>query len=210
MMGADVEMRWRWLAAIAACALVLGVLAGLLAFPGARQRLFEQENQGSRDTALVGGPFDLVAHTGQRVSDRDFRGRPLLVTFGLTSDPDLTPATLQTLAAVLDRLGTKAERLAVVFITVDPVIDTPNVLAAYLARFHPRLLGLTGNPAEIAALARSYKVSIANSANQATVTSQPYVNDPLIFLMNSQGFYVSHMMHSANIEAIVHVLNQVL
>jgi cytochrome oxidase Cu insertion factor (SCO1/SenC/PrrC family) len=210
MMAGDVEIRWRWLAAISVCALALGVLVGLLVFPNVRQQLIAGAGQMGNDTARIGGPFELVTHAGQRVSDRDFRGRPMLVTFGHSSDPDLTPARLQTLAAVLDRLGAKADRLAVVFITVDPVRDTPKVLADYLARFHPRLLGLTGTPDKIAAVAKAYKVVGTNSGNIATHGDKVPVYAPLIFLMNPKGNYVSHMGNDANIEAIIHVLGQLL
>jgi cytochrome oxidase Cu insertion factor (SCO1/SenC/PrrC family) len=210
MMAGDVEIRGRWLAAVSVCALVLGVLVGLLVFPEARQRLIAGSSQMGNGTARIGGPFELVTQAGQRVSDRDFRGRPMLVTFGHSGDPDLTPARLQTLAAVLDRLGVKADRVAVVFISVDPVRDTPKVLADYLARFHPRLLGLTGTPAEIAAVAKAYKVMGGNSGNIATTGDKVPVYAPLIFLMNPKGNYVSHMGDDTNVETIIHVLGQLL
>lgn len=105
-----------------------------------------------------GGPFTLTDHTGRRRSDTDFRGTWLLIQFGYTSCPDICPLSLDTLTAALDGLGPAAARVQPLFITVDPKRDTPGVLATFVTQFHPRLLGLTGSDAEIAAVVGAYKV----------------------------------------------------
>jgi protein SCO1/2 len=106
----------------------------------------------------IGGPFTLTDHTGRQVTDQTFRGRPMLVFFGFTHCPDICPTGLQAMAEVLDILGPGATRLAPLFITVDPVRDSPATLAPYVALFHERLVGLSGTEAEIAAVARAYRV----------------------------------------------------
>lgn len=105
-----------------------------------------------------GGSFTLTDHHGARRRDTDFRGSFLLVQFGYTACPDLCPLGLDTMARVLDALGEAGARLQPLFITVDPTRDTPEVLAGFVTAFHPRLLGLTGSEAEIAAVARAYRV----------------------------------------------------
>ncbi|WP_137123660.1 SCO family protein [Roseomonas sp. HF4] len=109
----------------------------------------------------LGGPFTLVDHTGRTVTERDFAGRALLVYFGFTYCPDVCPTELGTIAAALDAMGQGADRVTPVFITVDPERDTPEAMADYVSRFHPRLVGLTGTADQIAQAARAYRVYYA-------------------------------------------------
>ena len=106
----------------------------------------------------LGGPFSLVDHTGRAVTEADFAGRFLLVYFGFTYCPDVCPTELGTIAAAIDSLEELGERVTPVLITVDPERDTPEALADYVARFHPRMVGLTGTAQQIAAAARAYRV----------------------------------------------------
>lgn len=106
----------------------------------------------------IGGAFDLVDATGKQVTDADFRGRYMLVYFGYTMCPQDTPTTLTTIAGALDELGAEGELVVPVFITLDPERDPPQQLAAYLDYFHPRQVGLTGTPEQIAAIAEAYGI----------------------------------------------------
>ncbi len=105
-----------------------------------------------------GGPFALTDQNGVSRRGTDFRGAFLLVQFGYTACPDLCPLGLDTMARALDALGPAAARVQPLFITVDPARDTVTALAAFVPAFHPRLLGLTGSEAEIATVARAYRV----------------------------------------------------
>ncbi len=96
---------------------------------------------GGGTASLVGGPFELCQDgSGKQVTDRDFRGKYMLVYFGYTFCPDVCPTTLNEVADALDHLGSKADRLQPIFITVDPKRDTPEVVKQYTAAFTPRLL----------------------------------------------------------------------
>lgn len=106
----------------------------------------------------IGGPFHLIDDKGHEVTDADYRGRWMLVFFGYTNCPDDCPLTLQKMATALGNIGPLAERVAVLFITVDPARDTPARLASYLANFDTRIVGLTGNDEQIAATAKAYRV----------------------------------------------------
>jgi protein SCO1/2 len=106
----------------------------------------------------VGGPFELVDHTGRTVTDRTFRGTLALIYFGYSYCPDICPTSLADLAAALDLLGAGAERVSFLFITVDPARDTPAHLARYVGLFHPRLVGLSGSEAQCAQAARAFRV----------------------------------------------------
>lgn len=83
---------------------------------------------------------------GQSVSDQDFRGRLQLIYFGYTYCPDICPTSLAVMAQALSLLGDDAEQIQPIFITVDPQRDTPELLAKYVAYFHPRMLGLSASP----------------------------------------------------------------
>jgi protein SCO1/2 len=106
----------------------------------------------------IGGPFALSDQTGARRTDADFRGKILLVYFGFTYCPDVCPTDLQEITGALDKLGTAAEAVQPLFITVDPERDTPAHLADYVSLFHPRLIALTGSAAAIHDAAAAYRV----------------------------------------------------
>jgi protein SCO1/2 len=109
----------------------------------------------------LGGPFSLTDHTGRAVTEADFADGLMLIYFGFTFCPDVCPTELGTIAAALDALGDDAARVTPVFISVDPERDTPAAMADYVARFHPRMVGLTGTAAQVAAAARAYRVFYA-------------------------------------------------
>lgn len=145
--------------------------------------------------ALIGGPFSLVDHTGKRVTDRDFRGRKTLVYFGFTSCPDVCPSGLQAISAALDLLGPKGEVITPLFISVDPDRDTPAKLAEYVKSFHPRLVGLTGSPEEIAATAKAYRVYYKKVPDQATPGAYSVDHTSFLYLMDENGEFVRHFTH---------------
>lgn len=141
----------RWLAALGA--LALACLAGC-----SREQPLAAPLEGAR----IGGPFTLTDQDGRQVSDSDFNGRYRLVYFGYTYCPDVCPLDLQVIGRGLRELEKeqprKAEEVQPIFISVDPQRDTPAVLKDYVAAFHPRLIGLTGSPAQIADVAKRYGV----------------------------------------------------
>src|SRR5690606_9988728 len=105
-----------------------------------------------------GGDLTLQAHTGKRVSTADFRGRVLVVFFGYVNCPDICGPTLAKLAGLRGALGPDADRLQVVFVTVDPARDGPAELAQFLSKFDATFVGLSGPAEEIVAAAREYRV----------------------------------------------------
>ena len=108
-------------------------------------------------TVQIGAPFELVSHKGETFSDRDLAGKPYTVFFGFTHCPEVCPTTLWEMSSALDQLGDEAANMQVLFVTVDPERDTPQVLASYLQSFDDRIIGLTGTLEDVSAMASSYR-----------------------------------------------------
>lgn len=122
--------------------------------------------------AALGGPFTLTDQDGKRVSDKDFAGRYRLVYFGFTYCPDVCPIDLQQIGEGLRRFEreapARAAKVQPIFISVDPERDTPAVLKQYVSAFHPRLVGLTGSPEEVAAVAKQFAIYYTKGEKQAS------------------------------------------
>jgi protein SCO1 len=99
------------------------------------------------------------ASDGRQVSAADYRGRVVMLYFGYTFCPDICPTTLANIAEILNQLGAEAEHVRVLFVTVDPDRDTAPVLAVYVRNFAPQIEGLRGNPDQLEALARRYRIA---------------------------------------------------
>ena len=109
------------------------------------------------------GDFELTAHTGKPVKAVDFQGKVVVMFFGFTHCPDVCPPTMAKLAVLMKRLGDDAQRVQVLFVTVDPENDTVKQLAGFVPQFHPSFIGLTGTDKEIAAVASEYKVAYSKN-----------------------------------------------
>lgn len=106
----------------------------------------------------IGGPFRLKDQNGQMIESAQLKGKPYAIFFGFTHCPEICPTTMVDMAALLAKLGPAAKDFKVYFVSVDPERDTPEKLRSYLASFEPHVIGLTGTPDEIAAIAKSFRV----------------------------------------------------
>ena len=105
-----------------------------------------------------GKDFHLTDHAGQSRRLADFKGKAVVLFFGYTQCPDICPTTLASMRDALKLLGDDAARVQVLFVTLDPARDKPELLAAYVPLFDPGFIGLRGDDETIAALARDFKV----------------------------------------------------
>ncbi|HEY0626079.1 MAG TPA: SCO family protein [Allosphingosinicella sp.] len=128
--------------------------------------------------ASIGGPFTLTDQDGRRVSDTAFKGKYRLFYFGFTYCPDVCPVDLQVIGQGLRQIEKSdpdiAAKVQPIFISVDPERDTPAVIKQYVAAFHPRLIGLTGTPAEIKDVTKRFGVY---SAKQGQEGAKDYLVD---------------------------------
>lgn len=185
---------------------VLAVAAAILVAYFAFPAVFERPRVIVSGIADVGGPFTLTAHTGERISDDAFRGQFMLVAFGFTHCPDVCPAELQVMTAALESMGPAAERVQPLFITIDPERDTADHLADYMAHFHPRLIGLTGSPDEIANVAKAYHVWY-EKVQQGDASDYVMDHTSITYLMGPDGEFVQHFSFGTSAETLAKALS---
>jgi protein SCO1/2 len=148
--------------------------------------------------ASLGGPFVLVDQDGRTVRNTDFAGRYRLIYFGYGFCPDVCPTDLalmgRGLAAFEAQDASRAALVAPIFITIDPMRDTPAVLKPFVAAFHPRLIGLTGTPAQIAAVTRAYGVY---AKRMDTGDPENYLMDhsAMVYLFGKDGRPIAFLPH---------------
>ena len=175
--------------------LAIGSAAAILALASVVAVLvYSQVEQRRR----VGGPFTLVAHTGQVVTDRSFPGKYLAIYFGYTHCQDVCPATLTNLTAALARLGQTAGRVQPLFITVDPQRDSPAVLRHYVANFAPGLLGLTGTDTALGQLDEAFHMTIFSHRQPTATANYPVDHSSVIYLMDPAGSFIAAIPANAS------------
>ena len=171
-------------AAVAAVTLVAAGATGLFQIyssPGAVQ-----------SAQAIGGPFKLRTGRGEIVTDRDFRDKWLLVYFGYTHCPDICPTTLADVVQTIDLLGAAGAVVQPLFITIDPERDTPDVMDAYVKALDPRIIGLTGSSAEIAAAARSFKVHYTRAQSKSRdARDYQMEHSSFVYVVGPDGRYIT-------------------
>jgi len=154
------------------------------------------QEQAQALSSTIGGRFMLKDHNGKIVTDQDFQGRFLLITFGYTYCPDICPTNLVNMATALEDLGERAADIAPLFITVDPARDTAVVLRDYVANFDARIIGLTGPQPMIDSVTKRYKV-VSAVHKPKNWTDGDYLVDHTasIFLMAPDGQFLVKFAH---------------
>ena len=168
---------------VAAICLVLG--AGVLWLAGTRPAddgiIWAQPDPSPR-------PFSLVDASGATITDRDLRGRPVLLFFGYSWCPDVCPASLRWLGQLLNHLGPDVGRVQPIFISVDPGRDDGAALARFTALFHPDVRGLTGSPQALGALALAYGVAVRRQDLSDSATGAYLIDhSSSLFLIDAEG-----------------------
>lgn len=157
--------------------------------------------------AKIGGPFTLTDQDGKTVSDSDFAGKFRILYFGYSYCPDVCPIDLQKIAAGFAKFEKdqpeRAKQIQPIFITIDPARDTPAVLKQYVSAFHPRLIGLTGTPAQIKQVADAYLV-MYKAQKPAGSDPKAYLVDHSrqAYLMGKQGEPIALLPYDESPEAI--------
>lgn len=154
--------------------------------------------------ASIGGPFTLVDGDGKAVKDSHFAGKYRIMYFGYTFCPDVCPVDVQNIGGAMKLLDKSnpglAAQIVPVFVTIDPARDTPKVVKEFTAAFYPRMIGLTGTPAQIDAAAKVYRVPYAKRE-----TPSGYLMDHgrQAYLMGPQGEPIALLPQDQSPQAIV-------
>lgn len=112
--------------------------------------------------------------------------------------------------AALEKLGPKADAVTPVFITIDAARDTPEKLNAYLKSFHPRLVGLSGTDAEIAAAVKSYRVYVQKVTDEKTPANYTFDHAAMFYLMGKDGAFIAPIPHTTDVDEVVRALSGAL
>jgi protein SCO1/2 len=153
--------------------------------------------------------FTLTADNGATTTARAFRGKIVLLFFGYAHCPDVCPLTLSRLSTVLKRLGPEARNVRIVFVSVDPYRDTPQLLQTYVHAFSPQAEGLTGTPAQIAAIAKRYRVAYQAERPDAG-GNYAVMHSKAVYVFDQSGHVRLMATDTDGPDAMVHDLKQLL
>jgi protein SCO1 len=158
----------------------------------------------------LGGPFELIDHTGRTVTDRTFRGSWMLIFFGFTACREACPDGLLTMTKALEAMGPDADRVQPLFI--DFSMEEPDIkgLEQFVGNFHPRLIGLTGTRAQTFAVVRQFKVRREYAMmNYSSKETGPRINHTTHFyLVDPNGKMRAYFYHNLSPEKMAAVIRQ--
>ncbi len=134
----------------------------------------------------LGGDFELIAHTGETFRLSDIQGKVGLIFFGFTHCPDVCPNTLVDIQRLLASLKEQSSHLQILFISVDPKRDTPEILDSYVSYFNKNIIGLTGTQEQVNQVLEQYHgtVSFKGDTDSTTYSVEHVAN---MYLINKQG-----------------------
>jgi protein SCO1/2 len=153
--------------------------------------------------------FTLTDHTGKVRTLQDFRGKIVVMFFGYTQCPDVCPTTMAEMATVLKEMGPSADEVQVLFVTVDPERDTQELLSHYVPAFDKRFIGLYGDAAATAKVAKEFKVFYAKAPG-ADANSYTVDHTAGSFVFDKQGQLRLFVRHGQGPGLIAHDLRQLL
>jgi protein SCO1/2 len=194
-----------WIIAVVAAAILIlgaGAMLGLM---------FRDGPKGAAGTALasaIGGPFRLVDQDGKPFTDANLKGKWHLVFFGYTHCPDTCPTTLNEISLALDKLGKKRDEVGVVFISVDPERDTPQVMKSYIQSFDAPIAGLTGTADEVKQAASVYRVYYAK--HKLPDGGYDMDHSAVIYVMDPQGRFTATFTPDTQADAMATRLEKLL
>ena len=188
------------------------LLAGLAMAPlhGCKQPEAAQSFKSTNVTGIDSGKdFRLTDHLGQLRTLSDFKGKIVVLFFGYTHCPEACPNTLTELALVMKRLGPDADKVQVLFITLDPERDTQAILAQFVPSFNPKFIGLYGTPAQIAETAKEYRLFYSKEPGKSPGN---YTLDHSVgtYIYDQSGRLRLHAAYGQGVDALVHDIKLLL
>lgn len=181
---------------------IAGIVAGL-SLSACQQKPAEKP---PLEGAAIGGPFTLVDQDGKPFSSDSLKGRYRILYFGYTFCPDACPTDMQVLGKAMRQLDAKdpaaSAKIQPIFVSVDPARDTPAALKQFTAAFYPRLIGLTGTEAQIAAVAKQYAISYRKEPAPQGATGYLMDHPRVAYLFDPDGKPIEMLPVDANADAV--------
>lgn len=143
-----------------------------------------------------GAPFALTDQNGEPITEAAFRGHPSVVFFGFTHCPEVCPTTLFELSGWLKTIGDDGKNLRAYFVSVDPERDTPDVMKTYVSNFSDRILGISGDPEKVHAMAKAFGIF----SKKVETSDGDYTMDHTasVLLLNSSGDFAGTIAYGEN------------
>jgi len=160
-----------------------------------------------------GAPFTLTAQDGEPITERAFRdGKPTALFFGYTHCPDFCPTTVSELTGWMKAVDPDKTRLQAYFVTVDPERDTPALLNTYLSNATDRITGISGDPAKVEAMAKSFKIYFKKVPADPAKPDDDYSMDHTasVFLLDKQGRFTGTIAYGENPDVAVQKLKNLI
>ncbi|KAF5389398.1 hypothetical protein D9757_004400 [Collybiopsis confluens] len=201
----------------ASAALFVSVGVGLVwYFRNEKAKLLEQREKERMSKSYgrphVGGPFSLVncSAPDKRFTHEDLVGKWSLIYFGFTNCPDICPAELDKVTAVLNEIGTTNSEIPLqpIFISVDPARDTPGTIQKYLVDFHPSFIGLVGDYQETKSVCKAYRVYFSTPSDADPKGDYLVDHSIFVYLMDPEGRFVEAFGQVAQKDEIVDKVRQ--
>jgi cytochrome oxidase Cu insertion factor (SCO1/SenC/PrrC family) len=180
----------------------LAVLFSLYHFQKPNSEVLHNQDSGIAD---IGGDFELIDQNGKLRSTKEFRGKLLMVYFGYTYCPDVCPMALEHITEALKGLGKDRDKVAVVFVSVDPERDTIDNLKLYSSNFDPNIIMLTGSNENLANAMKQYRVYVKKE-NKPGMSDYLLNHTSVVYLMGTDGKYLQGFAHSTKPEMIKSIL----
>jgi len=192
--------------------LAVGLLASLALVSAGCSKIAESP-PAFKNTDLTGldyaQGFALTDHHGKPRTLADFKGKVVVIFFGFTQCPDVCPTTMAELSEVMKQLGPQAEQVQVLFVTIDPERDTQTLLSQYVPAFDKRFLGLYGDAAATAKVAKEFKVFYAK-VEGSTPGNYTMDHTAASYVFDRNGKIRLFVRHGQGAEPVVHDIKQLL